>query len=160
MDSDAELIRLKETQIEGRRRKVSQIQTMIAEFEFLAAELGREIGTEEDRTGNHDPTHFAYSTYAKAALGRRDNLKRSTDELRHQLDAARTALNDAIAEFMSLAGERDRMQPGLAGACAGPGPHRTEPGLVTFARLERQRRVLRRLAVNRLSPDRYFSGTK
>ena len=110
---------MKETQIEGRRRKVSQIQTMIAEFEFLAAELGREIGTEEDRTGNHDPTHFAYSTYAKAALGRRDNLKRSTDELRHQLEVARTALDDAIAELMSLAGERDRMQPGLAGLAPG-----------------------------------------
>jgi hypothetical protein len=119
MDSDAELIRLKETQIEGRRRKVSQIQTMIAEFELLAAELGHEIGTEEDRTGNHDPTHFAYSTYAKAALGRRDNLKRSTDELRHQLDAARTALNDAIEEFMLLAGERDGMQSGLAGLAPG-----------------------------------------
>jgi flagellar FliJ protein len=119
MDSDAELIHLKETQIEGRRRKVSQIQVMIAEFELLAAELGREIGTEEDRTGNHDPAHFAYSTYAKAAMRRRDNLKLSTEELRGQLSAARNALNDAIAEFVSLAGVHDRMQPGIAGLAPG-----------------------------------------
>ena len=73
MESHSGLVKLKEIQIEGHRRKVSQIRTMIAEFDRLVAELDREIGTEENRTGNHDPKYFAYSTYAKAAAGVRQS---------------------------------------------------------------------------------------
>jgi flagellar protein FliJ len=98
MDSHAALIRLKEFQIDGHRRKVAQIQTMIAEFERLAIELDREIRAEQDRTGILDPAHFAYSTYAKAATQRRDNLKNSTAELKSKLSDAEKALADAVAE--------------------------------------------------------------
>ena len=62
---------------------------MIAEFERMATDLEREIRTEQDRAGIHDPGHFAYPTYAKAAIGRRENLKRSADELKGQLDDAK-----------------------------------------------------------------------
>ena len=109
MDSRAALVRLKEFQIDTHRRKVAQIQTMVAEFERLAAELDREIRIEETRSGISDPAHFAYPTYAKAALQRRDNLRRSTAELKQQLDAAKTALAEAIEEFETVA--PDRQQP-------------------------------------------------
>ena len=102
MDSHAALVRLKEFQIEAHRRKVAQIQTMVAEFERLAAELGREIHAEEVRSGISDPAHFAYPTYAKAALQRRDNLKRSAAELKHQLDAAKKALAETVEEFEAM----------------------------------------------------------
>ena len=55
---------------------------MIAEFERMATDLDREIKAEQDRAGIHDPGHFAYPTYAKAAMNRRENLKRSADELK------------------------------------------------------------------------------
>ncbi len=58
----------------------------------MAADLDREILIEQERAGNHDPAHFAYPTYAKAATLRRDNLKRSADELRVQLAKANEAL--------------------------------------------------------------------
>jgi len=44
--------------------------------------LEREIQNEQDRAGINDPSHFAYPTYAKAAIQRRENLTRSADELR------------------------------------------------------------------------------
>ena len=95
MKSRETLIRLKKFQVDEKRRKVAQIEAMIAEFDRIAAELDREIKTEQERAGIHDPAHFAYPTYAKAAIGRRENLKRSADELKTQLDDAKAALGEA-----------------------------------------------------------------
>src|SRR6185437_5709781 len=79
-----------------KRRKVAQIEAMIAEFDRIATELDREIRTEQERAGIHDPAHFAYPTYAKAAIGRRENLKRSAGELKGQLDDAQAMLGEAF----------------------------------------------------------------
>src|SRR5881397_2990092 len=96
MKSRETLIRLKKFQVDEKRRKVTQIEGMIAEFERMAGDLEREIRAEQDRAGIHDPAHFAYPTYAKAAIQRRENLKRSAGELRGQLDEAKDALADAF----------------------------------------------------------------
>ena len=82
MKSRETLIRLKKFQVDEKRRKVAQIETMMAEFDRIASELDREIKLEQDRAGIHDRAHFAYPTYAKAAMGRRENLQRSSDDLR------------------------------------------------------------------------------
>jgi flagellar protein FliJ len=112
MKSRETLIRLKKFQVDEKRRKVAQIETMIAEFERMAGDLEREIQVEQDRAGIHDPGHFAYPTYAKAAITRRENLKRSADELRTQLEDAKMALGDAFDELkkVELLDERDQMR--------------------------------------------------
>ena len=71
MKSRETLFRLKKFQVDEKRRKVAQIEGMIAEFERIAGYLEREIKSEQDRAGIHDPAHFAYPTYAKAAIARR-----------------------------------------------------------------------------------------
>jgi len=110
MKSRETLIRLKKFQVDEKRRKVAQIEAMIAEFERIASDLDREIKTEQDRAGIHDPAHFAYPTYAKAAMARKDNLKRSADELKVQLDDAKAALGEAFEELkkVELLDERDQ----------------------------------------------------
>jgi flagellar export protein FliJ len=112
MKSRETLLRLKKFQVDERRRKVAQIDTMIAEFERMAGDLEREIRVEQDRAGIHDPAHFAYPTYAKAAMGRRENLKRSADELRGQLEGVKGGLDDALDELKKaeLLDERDQMR--------------------------------------------------
>jgi flagellar protein FliJ len=112
MKSRETLIRLKKFQVDERRRKVAQIEGMIAEFERMAGDLEREINTEQERAGIHDPGHFAYPTYAKAAIQRRENLKRSADELRTQLDDAKAALGEAFEELkkVELLDERDQLR--------------------------------------------------
>jgi flagellar export protein FliJ len=112
MKSRETLIRLKKFHVDDKRRRVAQIEGMIAEFERMAADLDREIRTEQDRAGIHDPAHFAYPTYAKAAIQRRENLKRSADELKTQLDEAKSALHDAFEELkkVELLDERDQMR--------------------------------------------------
>ena len=112
MKSRDTLIRLKKFQVDEKRRKVAQIEGMIAEFERMANELEREITVEQERAGIHDPGHFAYPTYAKAAIQRRENLKRSSDELKAQLNDAKEALAEAFEELkkVELLDERDQMR--------------------------------------------------
>src|SRR5664280_1292516 len=102
MKSRETLIRLKKFQVDEKRRKVAQIEAMIAEFD-------REIKTEQERAGIHDPAHFAYPTYAKAAIGRRENLRQSAGELKAQLDDAKAMLGEAFEELkkVEMLDERD-----------------------------------------------------
>ena len=110
MKSRETLIRLKKFQVDEKRRRVSQIEAMIADFQRMSTDLDREIQTEQDRAGINDPSHFAYPTYAKAAIARRENLKRSADELRIQLDDAKSALGEAFDDLkkVELLDERDQ----------------------------------------------------
>jgi flagellar export protein FliJ len=118
MKSRDTLIRLKKFQVDEKRRKVMQIETMIAEFERMANDLEREIKVEQDRANIHDPAHFAYPTYAKAAIQRRENLKQSADELKVQLNDAKDALAEAFEELkkVELLDERDQMRERAAEA--------------------------------------------
>lgn len=112
MKSRETLIRLKKFQVDEKRRKVTQIETMIAEFLRMASDLDREIQVEQERAGISDPAHFAYPTYAKAAMQRRENLKASADELQGQLEEARAALQESFEELkkVELLDERDQMR--------------------------------------------------
>ena len=112
MKSRETLIRLKKFQVDEKRRRVTQIETMIADFQRMSIDLEREIQTEQERAGIDDPTHFAYPTYAKAAIQRRENLTRSAEELRVQLEEAKALLAEAFEELkkVELLDERDQMR--------------------------------------------------
>ncbi len=110
MKSRDTLIRLKRFQAEEKRRRVVQLQSMIADFTRMCGELDREIATEEARANISDPGHFAYPTYARAARTRRDNLSQSLGELRGQLEEAEAALKEANEELAKTQSQdaRDR----------------------------------------------------
>ena len=112
MKSRETLIRLKKFQVDEKRRRVAQIEGMIADFQRMSVDLEREIQTEQERAGINDPTHFAYPTYAKAAIQRRENLTRSADELRIQLEDAKSLLTEAFEELkkVELLDERDQVR--------------------------------------------------
>jgi flagellar export protein FliJ len=110
MKSRDALIRLKRFQAEECRRRVAQLQTMIAEFTRMTGDLDREIAHEEQRANISDPSHFAYPTYARAARARRDNLLRSVGDLRDQLAEAEQHLESASEELTKAQSQdaRDR----------------------------------------------------
>lgn len=118
MKSREPLIRAKRFQIDDARRRLAQIDAMIAEFERMAGDLDRDIHGEEQRSGISDPKHFAYSPLANAARGRRDNLHRSVAELKVQREDARAALADAEADLAlaETAGALDRAGKTEAGS--------------------------------------------
>jgi flagellar export protein FliJ len=99
MKSRDTLVRLKRFQAEEKRRRVAQIEAMIAEFARMAGDLDREIALEEQRSGITDMSHFAYPTYARSARVRRDNLKQSAEDLRPQLAEAMTLHAEALEEL-------------------------------------------------------------
>lgn len=91
-------LRLKRFEADEKARKVADLEHMIREFENMAADLDRQIRSEEDRTGVKDPAHFAYSTFAKSASQRRDNLRTSVDGLRQKLEAAQRERDEALEQ--------------------------------------------------------------
>jgi flagellar FliJ protein len=96
------LIRLKKFNVDEKRRQVMQIEMMVADFERMAAELDQQIEIEQTKTGISDVAHFAYSTFAKAALQRRDNLLASANDMRVKLEAAQDQLADALEDLKKV----------------------------------------------------------
>ena len=96
------LIRLKKFQVDEKRRQVAQIEMMIADFERMASELDQQIEIEQTKTGISDVAHFAYSTFAKAALTRRDNLLNSANDMKGKLEAAQDGLAEALEDLKKV----------------------------------------------------------
>jgi flagellar FliJ protein len=96
------LIRLKKFQVDEKRRQVAQIEMMVADFERMASELDQQIEIEHTKTGISDVAHFAYSTFAKAALTRRDNLLASANDMKGKLEAAQDALAEALEDLKKV----------------------------------------------------------
>lgn len=96
------LIRLKKFTVDEKRRSVAQIEMMVADFERMATELDQQIEIEQTKTGISDIAHFAYSTFAKAALSRRDNLLASAADMRVKLEAAQDELAEALEDLKKV----------------------------------------------------------
>lgn len=96
------LIRLKKFQVDEKRRQVTQIEMMVADFERMATELDQQIEIEHTKTGISDVAHFAYSTFAKAASQRRDNLLASAADMRGKLETAQDELAEAIEDLKKV----------------------------------------------------------
>jgi flagellar export protein FliJ len=108
MKSRDTLVRLKRFQAEEKRRRVVQLNAMIAEFTRMSTELDREISHEEQRANISDPNHFAYPTYARAARARRDNILASLVELRGQLEEAEAQYKEANEELAKAQSQEAR----------------------------------------------------
>ncbi len=99
MKSRENLVRLKQFQVNEKRRQLSQLDLMIGEFERMAGDLEVQIAAEEKKAGITDVNHFAYPTFAKAARQRRDNLRNSQADLADQRTTAVSLLREAEAEL-------------------------------------------------------------
>lgn len=102
MKSRDTLIRLRRFQLDEKRRRVTQIEMMMADFQRMAVELDREVAHEEARAGISDTGHFAYPTYARAAATRRDNMRQSAIALEGQLSEAKAELGEAFEDLKKV----------------------------------------------------------
>ena len=99
MKSRETLIRLHRFQVDEKRRQVADIEAMIADFRRMETDLDQQIQSEQERSGISDVSHYAYPTFAKAALDRRNNLQRSIEELETQLAGVREEFTEAFTEL-------------------------------------------------------------
>jgi len=102
MKSRDALIRLKRFEVDEKRRKVADIEAMIGEFNHMAVDLDRQIAIEQERAGISDVNHYAYPTFAKAALQRRNNLTASAADLAAKLAAAKSELEEACEDLKKI----------------------------------------------------------
>lgn len=107
MKSRENALRLKRFTADECARKVADLEYMVREFEQMAQDLDRQIHAEEERTGIRDSAHFAYSTFAKAASQRRNNLRNSVADLQVKLDSAVQERDRALAD-LERSGDNDR----------------------------------------------------
>jgi chaperonin cofactor prefoldin len=108
MKSRESLVRLKEFQVNEKRRQLQQLQMMMSEFERMMKDLESQIVVEEKKSGISDPNHFAYPTFAKAARQRADNLQVSIKELKMQEEALEQSLEEMQAEYARAAALEER----------------------------------------------------
>ena len=121
-------LRIRQHVVDEKNRKVEDLERMIREFDTMAADLDRQIQAEEDRTGIRDRAHFSYSTFAKSAAQRRDNLRTSNEGMRDKLNEAIRERDEAAEQFARFAAQsevREEMRIG----------HRRRPERLTTAML-------------------------
>lgn len=106
-------------------RKVADLEQMIRDFEQVASDLDRQIQAEEDRTGIRDAAHFAYSTFARSAAQRRDNLLSSVAGLKERLESAMRERDAFVAQMDRLSAVEQR--PASNRGKRGPGGHTSHP---------------------------------
>jgi len=80
--------------------RVALLGTMIRDFEGMIAQL--EVAAEEDCTRIKDPSHPAYSMFAKAAAKRRQNLLVSGEHTRSLLAVAKRELGEVAVQLLDL----------------------------------------------------------
>ncbi|AGA65023.1 hypothetical protein B488_10310 [Liberibacter crescens BT-1] len=110
MKLQSELVRLKEFQLNEKRRQFKQMEKMIAEFRRITNDLEQQIILEEQKSGISDSNHFAYPTFAKSARQRVVNLMMSIDNLLVQQEIIEAALADLESEYarvISLEGREE-----------------------------------------------------
>ena len=100
-------LRIRRHVVDEKTRKVEDLEWMIREFDGMAADLDRQIQAEGDRTGIRDRAHFSYSTFAKSATQRRDNLRTSTDAMREQLAEAVRERDEAAEQYARFAAQNE-----------------------------------------------------
>jgi len=111
--SKASVERRKQFEANEKETRVALLGTIIRDFDSMIAQLEGQIAAEEDRTGIKDPGHPAYSTFAKAATKRRQNLLISVAHTRSMLDVAKRELDEVAAQLLDLE-PIDSNQPSLA----------------------------------------------
>ncbi len=101
-----------------KRQQVNDLEMMIADFRRMASDLDQQIKIEQQTAGVSDVNHFAYPTFARAAITRRDNLRSSVAELEKRLDRARQEALEAFEQLKlsESAGDLEaqrQVKPGL-----------------------------------------------
>jgi len=111
--SKASVQRRKQFEANEKETRVALLGTIIRDFDSMIAQLEGQIAAEEERTTIKDPGHPAYSTFAKAATKRRQNLLISVAHTRSMLDVAKRELDEVVAQLLDLE-PIDSNQPSLA----------------------------------------------
>jgi flagellar FliJ protein len=103
-------IRMKRFEADEKARNIADLEHVVRALEGMASDLDRQIKAEEARTGVNDPAHLAYSTFAKSASQRRNNLRASAEVLMVELEKVQRE-DDKALEHPGCAGKSGDARP-------------------------------------------------
>ena len=127
MSDASRSLRKKQFEASHKERTASLLASMIRDFDKMISDLDEQIATEEDRTRIKDTAHPAYSTFAKAAAKRRQNLTISAAQMKSLLEVAKRELDEAAIQSRNLESMQSS-QPPL------PAPASSMPDTISAAR--------------------------
>lgn len=93
------MIRLQKWQVDEKRRQVSDLQDMLAQFERRAEELEAEVRREQKAASLDLAVSYIYGPYAESVLQRRATLRESIVEVESSIEVARDELADLYQEL-------------------------------------------------------------
>ncbi len=102
------LIRLGRQQLDSKRRMLSGLEGLRVDLEKRVSALEVEITTEQ--AAAQGETSFAYDSYAKEAIHRRETLAKSVSEIAAQIAAAREEVAEAYREMKKFEIMEERRQ--------------------------------------------------
>ena len=102
------LIRLHKFQVDEKRRKVAELELMLAEFRQRERDLEAQVEQEQRKAGISDVAHFAYPMFAKSVIRRRENILESIEGIARQLESAKDELSGAFRGDACRAGRTRR----------------------------------------------------
>lgn len=98
MSSLDTLIKLHRWQLDEQRRRVAEIETLFGRLRTELARLEEEKASEQSVAGGSHEASYAYASYARQLVERRQKLERSVREAAEQAAQARATLAEAFAE--------------------------------------------------------------
>jgi flagellar export protein FliJ len=93
------LIRVRQWELEEKRRKLADLEGLAAQLEEAVARLDDEVRMEQGVASASHEVSFAYAPYAQAAIERRRTLKASLADVRVQIEAAAQEVTAAYQEL-------------------------------------------------------------
>jgi flagellar protein FliJ len=93
------LIRVRQWELEEKRRKLADLEGLAAQLEEAIARLDDEVRMEQGVAAASHEVSFAYAPYAQAAIERRRTLKASLEDVRLQIEAAGQEVTIAFQEL-------------------------------------------------------------
>jgi hypothetical protein len=120
------LVRRTQFEASEKERRVALLRAMISDFDNMISDLDEQIADEENHTKIKDAGHPAYSTLAKAAAKRRQNLLTSVAHMKSLLEVASRELDEVVMQFRDLESIQNR-EPA-------PAPPSSTPKTISAAR--------------------------
>jgi len=93
------LIRVRQWELEEKRRKLADLEGLAAQLDEAIQRLDDEVKMEQGIAQSSLEVNFAYAPYAQAAIERRRTLLASLDDVKQQIEAAHEEVTMAYQEL-------------------------------------------------------------
>ena len=102
MKKRASLIRYRQWQVDEQRRKLADLYAVAEDLALQARNLETTLASEQEKAKRSSHLSFAYPGFAEQAVKRRENLKRTSDEIDSQIETAKGELSELFQELKKI----------------------------------------------------------